>query len=157
MKKIQYRYKCMICGTEEISEKDVLSCSACGSDELAKFEYIPIVEQKEPKPAPKKHRRKKAEPVKQPSTEKDLLDEKDLKSILITLHRYCEPDALTATSMASSSASAPVSTSPTASRTLTKREKFLKFVKSVKWKTVLKRFMPIAIGTAIYWILKIFI
>ena len=55
MEKSKYRYKCMICGTEVVSADDMLSCSACGSDELAKFEIAPAIDIVEKKPPRKQH------------------------------------------------------------------------------------------------------
>lgn len=59
MEKTKYRYKCMICGTEVVSADDMLSCSACGSDELAKFEIAPAIDIVEKKPPKKQSRRRK--------------------------------------------------------------------------------------------------
>ena len=62
MEKTKYRYKCMICGTEVVSADDMLSCSACGSDELAKFEIAPAIDIVEKKPPRKQPRRRKPAP-----------------------------------------------------------------------------------------------
>lgn len=62
MEKTKYRYKCMICGTEVVSADDMLSCSACGSDELAKFEIAPAIDVVEKKPPRKQPRRRKSAP-----------------------------------------------------------------------------------------------
>lgn len=62
MEKTKYRYKCMICGTEVVSADDMLSCSACGSDELAKFEIAPAIDIVEKKLPRKQPRRRKPAP-----------------------------------------------------------------------------------------------
>ena len=71
MEKTKYRYKCMICGTEVVSADDMLSCSACGSDELAKFEIAPAIDIVEKKPPKKQPRRRK--PVPSSASDTDIL------------------------------------------------------------------------------------
>lgn len=56
----------MICGTEVVSAEDVLGCGACGSDEVAKLDVMPIdiVESKKPKKSrPAKNRARRAAPA----------------------------------------------------------------------------------------------
>ena len=93
MEKTKYRYKCMICGTEVISTDDMLSCSACGSDELAKFEIasaIDVVEKKSPK---KRSHRSKLEPSSASNTDiLSIIEDRDLAEfVLKSIPPYRKP------------------------------------------------------------------
>ena len=145
MEKTKYRYKCMICGTEVVSADDVLSCSACGSDELAKFEIAPIIdviEKKLPRKPP--HRRKSASSL---TSDVDILSFGDFDpapSMPASIPPYRRP------SIHISPPSPPPSP--------TKWERICGFMAKAPWRRVLLRIIaPLAIGGAIYGIVKLFI
>ena len=141
MKKTKYRYKCMICGTEVVSADDVLSCSACGSDELAKFEIAPIIdviEKKLPRKPP--HRRKSASSL---TSDVDILSFGDFDPappMPASIPPYRRPS---------------VHISPPPSPT--KWERIRGFIAKAPWRVLLRITVPLAIGGAIYGIVKLFI
>ena len=141
MEKTKYRYKCMICGTEVVSADDVLSCSACGSDELAKFEIAPIIdviEKKLPRKPP--HRRKSASSL---TSDVDILSFGDFDPappMPASIPPYKRP-------------SIHISSPPSP----TKWERIRSFIAKAPWRVLLRITVPLAIGGAIYGIVKLFI
>ena len=141
MKKTKYRYKCMICGTEVVSADDVLSCSACGSDELAKFEIAPIIdviEKKLPRKPP--HHRKSASSL---TSDVDILSFGDFDPappMPASIPPYKRP-------------SIHISSPPSP----TKWECIRSFIAKAPWRVLLRITVPLAIGGAIYGIVKLFI
>lgn len=144
MKKTKYRYKCMICGTEVTSADDVLSCSACGSDELAKFEITPIIDVVEKKPPRKLPRRRKS--ASSFTSDVDILSMPMLTPIL--------PSRKPSTYI-----SPPASPPPPPPPPLppTKWERIRGFIAKVPWRVLLRITVPLAIGGVIYGIVKLFI
>ena len=140
MEKTKYRYKCMICGTEVVSADDVLSCSACGSDELAKFEIAPIIdviEKKLPRKPP--HRRKSTPSL---TSDVDILSFGDFDPappMPVSIPPYRRPS---------------VHISPPSP---TKWERIRGFIAKAPWRVLLRITVPLAIGGAIYGIVKLFI
>lgn len=147
MEKTKYRYKCMICGTEVASANDVLSCSACGSDEVAKLEIAPIIDVVEKKPLKKQpHRRKPAS---------SLTSDVDILSII----KDFDPAPPTPMSIPpyrrpSIHISPPAPTPPPPP---TKWERIRSFMAKVPWQVLLRITAPLAIGGAIYGLVKLFI
>ena len=151
MEKTKYRYKCMICGTEVISTDDMLSCSACGSDELAKFEIasaIDVVEKKSPK---KRSHCSKLESSSASNTDiLSIIEDRDLAEfVLKSIPPYRKP-------------SIHISPPPPSTRMMraaspTKWERICGFMAKVPWQVLLRITVPLAIGGAIYGIVKLFI
>ena len=142
MKKTKYRYKCMICGTEVVSADDVLSCSACGSDELAKFEIAPIidiVEKKSPKKQP--HQCKPAPSLTSDVDILSLMDFDPAPPMPMSIPPYRGPSAHIS----------PPSPSPT------KWARICGFIAKAPWRVLLRVTVPLAIGGVIYGIVKLFI
>ena len=140
MKKTKYRYKCMICGTEVVSADDVLSCSACGSDELAKFEIAPIidiVEKKSPKKQP--HQCKSAPSLTSDVDILSLMDFDPVPPMSMPIPSYRRPS---------------VHISPPSP---TKWERICGFIAKAPWRVLLRVTVPLVIGGAIYGIVKLFI
>ena len=139
MEKTKYRYKCMICGTEVISADDVFSCSACGSDELAKFEITPIIDVVEKKPPRKLPRRRKS--ASSLTSDVDILSMPMLTPILPSrrpsTHIFPPPP--------------PPPPPPT------KWERIRGFMVKAPWRVLLRITVPLAIGGVIYGIVKLFI
>lgn len=146
MEKTKYRYKCMICGTEVTSVDDVLSCSACGSDELAKFEITPIIDVVEKKPPRKLPRRRKS--ASSFTSDVDILSMPMLTPIL--------PSRKSSTYI-SPPAPPPASPPPPPPPPPTKWERIRGFIAKVPWRVLLRITVPLAIGGVIYGIVKLFI
>jgi len=148
MEKTKFRYKCMICGTEVISADDVLSCSACGSDELAKFEIMPIIDVVEKKPSRKQSRRRKPAP--------SLTSDVDILSIIKDLDPApsMPKSAIPPYRRPSAHISPPPPPPPPP---LTKWERIRGFMAKVPWRVLLRITAPLAIGGVIYGIVKLFI
>lgn len=146
MEKTKYRYKCMICGTEVTSVDDVLSCSACGSDELAKFEITPIIDVVEKKPPRKLPRRRKS--ASSFISDVDILSMPMLTSILPSRKpsTYISPPA-----------PPPAPPPPPPPPPPTKWERIRGFIAKVPWRVLLRITVPLAIGGVIYGIVKLFI
>lgn len=144
MEKTKYRYKCMICGTEVVSADDVLSCSACGSDELAKFEIAPIIDVIEKKPLKKQpHQHKPAPNI---TSDIDILSLRDFDPappMPMSIPPYRRP------SIHISPPSPPPSP--------TKWERICSFIAKAPWRVLLRITVPLAIGGVIYGIMKLFI
>ena len=142
MKKTKYRYKCMICGTEVVSADDVLSCSACGSDELAKFEIAPIidiVEKKSPKKQPHQ-----CKPAPSLTSDVDILSFGDFDPASLM------PASIPPYKRHSIHISSPPSP--------TKWERIRGFMAKTPWRRVLLRIIaPLVIGGVVYGIVKLFI
>ena len=134
----------MICGTEVVSADDVLSCSACGSDELAKFEIAPIIdviEKKSPKKQP--HQRK---PAPNLTSDIDILSLRGFDPappIPMSIPPYRRPLIHIS----------PPSPPPSP----TKWERICGFIAKAPWRVLLRITVPLAIGGAIYGIVKLFI
>ena len=144
MEKTKYRYKCMICGTEVVSADDVLSCSACGSDELAKFEIAPVIDVVEKKPPRKQPRRRK--PATSLTSDVDILSLRDFDPappMPTSIPPYRRP---------SIHISPPPPPPPP-----TKWERIRGFMAKVPWRVLLRITAPLAIGGVIYGIVKLFI
>ena len=145
MKKTKYRYKCMICGTEVVSADDVLSCSACGSDELAKFEIAPIidiVEKKSPKKQPHQ-----CKPAPSLTSDVDILSFGDF-----------DPASLMPASIPPYKRPSVHISPPSPPPSPTKWERICGFMAKAPWRRVLLRIIaPLVIGGAIYGIVKLFI
>lgn len=145
MEKTKFRYKCMICGTEVISADDVLSCSACGSDELAKFEIMPIIDVVEKKPSRKQSRRRKPAP--------SLTSDVDILSIIKDLDPALPmPSAIPPYRRPSIHIPPPPPPPPP-----TRWERICGFMAKVPWRVLLRITAPLAIGGVIYGIVKLFI
>jgi len=144
MEKTKYRYKCMICGTEVVSADDVLSCSACGSDELAKFEPAPVIEMVEKKQPKKQPRRRKPAP--------SLTSDFDISSIVKHLDPAPPMPPMPPYRRPSIHISPPPPPPPP-----TKWDRICGFMAKVPWKVLLRIGAPLAIGGAIYGIVKLFI
>ena len=146
---MKYRYKCMICGTEVISADDMLSCSACGSDELAKFEIAPatdVVEKKPPRKQP--HQRKPAPGL---TSDVDILshgDSNPAPPMPASIPPYRGP---------SIHISPPPPSRMTRAASPTKWERICGFMAKVPWQVLLRITVPAAIGGVIYGIVKLFI
>lgn len=162
MEKTKYRYKCMICGTEVVSADDVLSCSACGSDELAKFEIAPVIDVVEKKPPRKQPRRRK--PTSSLTSDVDILSIiKDLDSAL-PMPKSIPPYRWTSIHI-STPASPPsgIGVKPPPSGVCvkppppTKWERICGCMAKVPWRVLLRITVPLAIGGVIYGIVKSFI
>lgn len=148
MEKTKYRYKCMICGTEVVSVDDVLSCSACGSDELAKFEIVPVIDIVEKKPQRKQPRRRKSAPSL--TSDVDILSLRDFDPappmpMSIPSYRRFPPLPL------------PPTPPPPPPPPPTKWERIRGFMAKVPWRVLLRITAPLAIGGVIYGIVKLFI
>lgn len=172
MEKTKYRYKCMICGTEVISADDMLSCSACGSDELAKFEITPVIDIVEKKPPKKQSYRRKPAPGLTSDADilsiiKDL-DPKPFKDFdpepsMPASYRPSDPDVLSAPpyrkpSPRVSPPAPPVPPAPPAPPpSLTIWEHIYNFIAKIPWRVLLRIIAPFAIGGGIYGIVKLFI
>ena len=145
MEKTKYRYKCMICGTEVVSADDVLSCSACGSDELTKFEIAPVIDVVEKKPPRKQPRRRKSTP--------SLTSDVDILSIIKDLDPAPPmPTSIPPYRRPSIHISPPPPPPPP-----TKWERICGFMAKVPWRVLLRITVPLAIGGVIYGIVKLFI
>jgi len=144
MEKTKYRYKCMICGTEVVSADDMLSCSACGSDELAKFEITPVIDVVEKKPPRKQPRRHKPAP--------SLTSDVDILSIIKDLDP-APPMPTPIPSYRRPSIHIPPPPPPPP----TKWERIRGFMAKVPWRVLLRITAPLAIGGVIYGIVKLFI
>lgn len=148
MEKTKYRYKCMICGTEVVSVDDVLSCSACGSDELAKFEIVPVIDIVEKKPQRKQPRRRKSAPSL--TSDVDILSLRDFDP--------APPMPMSIPSYIRSSIHISPSAPPAPSSSpLTKWDRIRSFMTKVPWQVLLRITAPLAIGGAIYGLVKLFI
>ena len=148
MEKTKYRYKCMICGTEVVSADDVLSCSACGSDELAKFEIAPVIDVVEKKPPRKQPRRRK------PTS--SLTSDVDILSIIKDLDPAPPmPTSIPPYRRPSIHISPPPPPPPPPPPT--KWERICGFMSKVPWRVLLRITVPLAIGGVIYGIVKLFI
>ena len=141
MEKTKYRYKCMICGTEVASTDDVLSCSACGSDELAKFEIAPIIDIIEKKPSKKQSHQRKPAP--------GLTSDVDI----LSLRDFDPAPPMPASIPAYRRPSVHISLPPSP----TKWERICGFIAKAPWRVLLRITVPLAIGGAIYGIVKLFI
>lgn len=145
MEKTKYRYKCMICGTEVVSAGDVLSCSACGSDELAKFEIAPAIDVVEKKPSRKRPCRRKSAPSLTPGDGilpivKDLDPAPPMPK---SIPPYRRP---------------PIHIfSPPPPPPPTKWERICGFMAKAPWRALLRITAPLVIGGVIYGIVKSFI
>ena len=145
---MKYRYKCMICGTEVISADDMLSCSACGSDELAKFEIAPaldVVEKKPPRKQP--HQRKPAPGLTSDVDILSLRDSDPAPPMPASIPPYGRPS---------------IHISPPPTRMMraaspTKWERICGFMAKVPWRVLLRITVPPVIGGVIYGIVKLFI
>ena len=147
MEKTKYRYKCMICGTEVVSADDVLSCSACGSDELTKFEIAPVIYVVEKKPPRKQPRRRKSTP--------SLTSDVDILSIIKDLDPAPPmPTSIPPYRRPSIHISPPPPPPPPSP---TKWERVRGFMAKVPWRVLLRITAPLAIGGVIYGIVKLFI
>ena len=147
MEKTKYRYKCMICGTEVVSADDVLSCSACGSDELTKFEIAPVIDVVEKKPPRKQPRRRKSTP--------SLTSDVDILSIIKDLDPAPPmPTSIPPYRRPSIHISPPPPPPPPSP---TKWERVRGFMAKVPWRVLLRITAPLAIGGVIYGIVKLFI
>ena len=152
MEKTKYRYKCMTCGTEEITSDEMLSCCACGSDELAKFDVTPFVDITEKKPE-KKPRQKKRKP-----REIEISLTPDVDSILTGISM-----STPSRSTPSPHISIPRPPPPPPPQSIWKRAYSMvkKPVKAVlggiNWKITKRIAIPLAIGAVVYGILSIFI
>ena len=148
MEKTKYRYKCMICGTEVVSADDVLSCSACGSDELAKFEIAPVIDVVEKTPPRKQPRRHKPVP--------SLTSDVDILSIIKDLDPAPPmPKPIPPYRRPSIHISPPPPPPPPPPPT--KWERICGFMAKVPWRVLLRITAPLAIGGIIYGIVKLFI
>ena len=146
---MKYRYKCMICGTEVISADDMLSCSACGSDELAKFEIAPAIDVVEKKPPRKQpHQRKPAPGLTSDVDILSLGDSDPVPPMPKSIPPYRKP---------SIRISPPPSTRMMRAASPTKWERICGFMAKVPWQVLLRITVPLAIGGAIYGIVKLFI
>lgn len=167
MEKTKYRYKCMICGTEVISADDVLSCSACGSDELAKLEIMPVIDVVEKKPPRKQPRRRKS--AQSLASDPDVLSIiKDLDSETPTpthkrpsvyIPREPAPPPPKPASVSPYTYKRPsVHIPPPAPPPPTKLERINSFiVKKIPWRILSRIIAPLAIGGVVYGIVKLFI
>ena len=159
MEKTKYRYKCMTCGTEEITSGEMLSCCACGSDELAKFELTSFIDVAEKKPA-KKPRTKK------PRTKKEdisLIDTDSPISILDPLPPFPPPPlprprpSIIIPTPSSSTSSSPESTSIWKKIYGLIKRPVMSIFGHINWKIAWRIAMPLAIGAAVYGIISMFI
>ena len=146
---MKYRYKCMICGTEVISADDMLSCSACGSDELAKFEIAPAIDVVEKKPPMKQPHRRKPAP--------GLTSDVDILSLGDSDPAPPMPKSIPPYRKPSIHISPPPSTRMMRAASPTKWERICGFMAKVPWQVLLRITVPLAIGGAIYGIVKLFI
>ena len=145
---MKYRYKCMICGTEVISADDMLSCSACGSDELAKFETAPatdVVEKKPPRKQP--HQRKPAPGLTSDIDILSLRDSDPAPSMPKSIPPYRRPSIHIS----------PPPTRMTRTASPTKWERICGFMAKVPWQVLLRITVPSVIGGVVYGIVKLFI
>ena len=138
----------MICGTEVISADDMLSCSACGSDELAKFEIAPAIDVVEKKPPRKQPRKRKSAP--------GLTSDVDILSLRDSDPAPPMPKSIPPYRRPSIHISPSVPPAPSSS-TLTKWDCIRSFMTKVPWQMLLRITAPLAIGGAIYGLVKLFI
>ena len=139
----------MICGTEVISADDMLSCSACGSDELAKFEIAPAIDVVEEKP-----------PMKQPHQRKPapgLTSDVDILSLGDSDPAPPMPKSIPPYRKPSIRISSPPSTRMMRAASPTKWERICGFMAKAPWQVLLRITVPLAIGGVIYGIVKLFI
>ena len=169
MEKTKYRYKCMICGTEVVSADDVLSCSACGSDELVKFEIAPVIDGVEKKPPRKQPRRRK--PVLSLTSDVDILSiikDLDSKPSMPTSCSPSDPDVLPIARDRDPAPPMPKVIPPYRRPSIhisppapppppTKWDRIRGFMAKVPWQVMLRIAAPLAIGGVIYGIVKLFI
>ena len=140
----------MICGTEVISADDMLSCSACGSDELAKFEIAPAIDVVEKKPPRKQpHQRKPAPGLTSDVDILSLGDSDPAPPMPKSIPPYRKPSIRISPP--------PPSTRMMRAASPTKWERICGFMAKVPWQVLLRITVPLAIGGAIYGIVKLFI
>lgn len=136
------RYKCMICGTEEISSSVMLNCAACGSDEISKLEIVPNIDIVKPK---KSYSRPYYKPNKNKisiSSIDSIVSDDDKKSyddLLKTIVTISDFDK---------------SKTDIESKSATKLEIISKFVKR-NWKTITRVALPGILGVILYNIAKV--
>lgn len=167
MEKTKYRYKCMVCGTEEVRAGEMLSCEACGSDDLAKFEVAA--------PSPPKKKAPRRRTKKTPSEQ---AIEDFLKSIEVGASSSASPPLTADVSGSTSSPKKPswpvpppLSTKPTASGSASKskphscgpyvakpfcwlKSKIGDLLKKIGWKKAVRFMGSAAIGFVAYLLLR---
>lgn len=146
MKKTKYRYKCMICGTETVSADDMFSCSACGSDELAKFEIAPVVDIVEKTPKKRSCRRKSITPSSRRADAHDI-------PYLIGSLRSLDP----APPMPKPMSSYIIPPPPPPTRMERIVEKIKHIAGKVPWKNLFKIAATLVIGGVVYRVVRLFI
>lgn len=130
----------MTCGTEEVSDKEIASCSACGSDSLARFDIpdIDIVE-KIPKRKPSVQKKPKIE------IERESVD--DLLRKITTRPPF--PSYHTVASSGGLSSAGGTAVLPSA--------KIFPPEKKINWKKIARIVVPLAIGAATFGLIMLFI